>query len=234
MPSVYLAVPTRGEVNSEVAETHHQIARNLHTTVAYQRGGNSVASNRNMIVKHFLESDAEVLMMIDDDIGVPPHAQELPGKLGDEWDVVGAACPIFVPARWPIPVYAAFVTGQPGKYKLLDDRADGLMACDGIGTGCVVIHRRVFDRIPAQPFQETIQEDHIVSEDIAFCLHCNQAGVRMAVDFATVCDHVRAVSLLEIMRGIQEVHRQNFRRLQAATRTRLADEFGMVVAPTSR
>jgi len=230
MNSVYLAVPTRGDVNCEVAETHHQLARDLDTTVRYQIGGNSVASNRNLIVRWFLDSDTDVLMMVDDDIGVPAHTAELPGKLGDEWDVIAACCPIFVPARWPIPVYAAFVKGQPGKYELLDDRSDGLMACDGVGTGCIAIHRRVFDHIPREPFRERISDDgtFIISEDIAFCLACNQANLRMAVDFATVCDHVRTVSLLQIMRGLKEVQRQLISR---HARTRHADQFGMVAAP---
>ena len=146
--------------------------------------------------------------------------------------MVSAACPMFVPSRWPCPVYAAFMKGQPGKYELMDDRRkEGLTACDGVGSACVAIHRRVFDHIPEQPYQETIHDTYTVSEDIAFCLHCNDAGMRIAIDFDVVCDHIGAVSLLDVMRGMGYAHQQILRE-QARKQTRpKSDKFGLVVAP---
>ncbi len=203
----YVAVPTRGLINPAVMSEISQFAIKLGTAPVYMEGHLSAGMTRNKIVHHFLQTGDDVLVMVDDDVVPSRHAPRLLDHIADGWDIVAAANPIFQPKTWPLPYIAAYREVESG-YELIPEEVDGLVECDAVGTGCIAIHRRVLEALPA-PFRELIDETgEIVSDDMVFCKQASAAGFKIAVDYGARCDHHCRVSLGAVMQGVAAFRRQ--------------------------
>lgn len=188
--TVFLAVPTREAVVGQVAEELFKLGDRLDTVPRFVTGKLSAGETRSRIVAEFLASDADVLLMVDDDVMPSNRVPELVGRV-EEWPVLAAAVPVFHDS-WPKPAFAAF-RSTPNGYapKEPAHRGERVVECDAVGTGCIRIARAVLERIP-DGFQS-------VSEDLAFCEAARAEGFRVGCDFWVVCDHLARVSLLRAM-----------------------------------
>lgn len=63
----------------------------------------------------------------------------------------------------------------------------GLLECDGISMGCVLIHRRVFDAIGDPWFK--CDENAVAGEDFYFCRKAQEAGFKIMADPSVICGH---------------------------------------------
>jgi hypothetical protein len=65
-------------------------------------------------------------------------------------------------------------------------RAD-LIECDGVGGGCLLIHRRVFEAMEKPYFQ--CNPGTFIGEDFYFCRKAQAAGFKIFVDPGIICGH---------------------------------------------
>lgn len=189
MSHVFLAVPTRGYVYAETA-ARLQAIRDTHSEcppVHYEPGHLSVSYVRNMIVKKFLASEAEWLLMIDDDVVPSMNVLELCKPPGD---VVAAPCLIFR-EEYDIPAPAVFQQ-IPDGYTLVPNVYDrhGRVRCDATGTGCITINRRVLEH-PGMRNPFSMQDDEQEnSDDFAFFNRLNRVGeFEIYADYDLFADH---------------------------------------------
>lgn len=126
------------------AEHGHHAEFHLLTGCCY------VQTARNQIVKHFLDSDADVLFFLDDDISWPATAAlkviETPGE------VVAGIYPLkSEPLRFPVVIHTT-PDDRP------EQRADGCVAAAAVPTGFLCIHRSALERMvaayPGQRYDE--------------------------------------------------------------------------------
>jgi hypothetical protein len=75
---------------------------------------------------------------------------------------------------------------------------------DIVGTACMVIHRRVFDRLGPRPFKEPVGTDgrRAMGEDMAFCREARTAGFKVTIIPSVVFNHVKDVGLLEMWEAL--------------------------------
>lgn len=66
--------------------------------------------------------------------------------------------------------------------------AQGLLECDGVPCGCLLVHRRVFEAIP-EPWFECAPGKRF-GEDFDFCRKVQKAGFKIYVDPSVVCGHI--------------------------------------------
>lgn len=199
--TAYLGVPTRGLVDTDVAQGIDRLAMSLGLAPVYQRGHVSAGMTRNQIVAKFLATGRDVLVMVDDDVYPSELAHRLVGRIGEGWDVAAGAYPIFKPERgWPLPVPAVFEE-ENGDYGLAMPQPDGMQEVAAVGTGCVAIGRRVLEELE-MPFGEMMSGDQVVSDDFVFCQQARAAGFRIGVDWGVRCDHLCRVSLGSILAGV--------------------------------
>jgi len=131
--------------------------------------------------------------------------------------VVGLPTPVWVSATEPgdRPWYLnavdwledkqAFRPVQERPGRLPEDA--GLVKCDAVGSGCMVIARRVLEAIKA-PFHRTWDEDGIVEigGDYSFGLRCREAGIPVYAHFDYPCEHhIRIPARESIMAFQREV-----------------------------
>jgi len=66
------------------------------------------------------------------------------------------------------------------------EQIDKLQVVDGVGAGCLMIKKEVFDIIDEPYFQETKDG---VGEDLYFCDKCNEKNIPVYVDVSLYCKH---------------------------------------------
>ena len=160
---------------------------------------NPICSNRNRIVKRFLKTDCDFLLMMDDDI-VPQHN---PAQLvfADK-DIIGSPAKIRQDGgfNWVAYVYNKVVKGYvPVDFSEMDARFD-LYPVDIVGTGCIMIKRRVLEKLKA-PFLIKFNRDGIceMGTDFAFCEKAKKAGFEIyTTGLDRVCEHWKQFGLLDI------------------------------------
>ena len=194
---------------------------------AFKVTSHRVDINRDRITEKFLEhpEKPDWLFFMDTDMDFPPNAalalreHELPivGGLyfhraperrhdpiafrftGEEIDDLGLVTAHFRPVREEVHTYFE-KNGVPySQGSFFRPRGLGLLEIDAIGTGCLLIHRSVFDDM-ARPFwQYRLGRG---SEDLDFCFRAKLLGIPVFLDMDVVCGHwsMRALGHNEFMK----------------------------------
>jgi hypothetical protein len=202
---IYIAVPSRNTVGhdlcGELATTLYKMQqdRNYEVTVKIWAGfGLDVVRNR--IVAEFLTTGAEFLLMIDDDL-IPP--EDLLGMADYDCDVVGALCYAWEPRTGPFIV--AYSRDGDGRYlrpALGEAEKTGLREVDLVGGGCMMVHRRVMEALPAPWFRFETDADGqkvILSEDFTMCQAAVRRGFKVFLDTDRICGHIKRVDLRDVV-----------------------------------
>lgn len=169
--------------------------------IALVQGDSLVTRARNKIVKKFLESDKDYLMFIDSDIIFSRnHLNKLRAKCKD---IIGG---VYLKKMLP---YSPVSNGH------LETLDDGLMIMREIGTGFMMIHRRVFERLIAEypniEYRPDDDEDkgkyydffgvgkwdgekansggRYLSEDYYFCAMAREVGYKIHYDPSILVGH---------------------------------------------
>ena len=158
-----------------------------------------IPSNRNMIVRDFLKTDADYLIMLDDDN--PPN-QDFFEMIDLDKDVIGVPTPGKGDAGVHWMVYD-FKKGYPKKVLLEAfpfEKRKGIQKVGAISTGCVIIARRVLEALK-RPFEDIFGDDGVIlhSDDIGFAHKAKQAGFQEWANFEMNCSHYKTVDLLQMI-----------------------------------
>ena len=209
-PRVFIAVPSRDMVasgiNGRLAMLLVELARRPDDPIIEIVAGYPVDRVRNQICKRFLASDADYVLMIDDDT-VPP-ATVLDMARHDK-DVVGALCYAYIPAL------GYYSVAYPPGYSVTAPRLGigdqiehhGLMEVELVGSACLLIHRRVLEALDPPYFRMVLDDDCLLiknSEDFSFCRKASAAGFSLWLDTDQPCNHFKALDMHASVRWAQE------------------------------
>lgn len=171
-------------------------------------------ANLHYAVREFLQSGFDFLLLVDDDN--PP--QNNPLELSDlDLDVVGLPTPVWhSEVKGDRPFYFNALTavykedGTVEGFKPLQDSApgfqfQGLHEVDAVGTGCILIARRVLETLMrkaigkpmATPFMRTWDDTGavVMGNDYAFCTRAKAAGFKIHAHFDYMCHHHNELEL---------------------------------------
>jgi hypothetical protein len=178
-------------------------------------GDAMVYHSRNRLAEKFLQTDARYLLMLDDDIipciGRPAwmrstvvssrNVQDAPLQRHILHRLVNSGKSL---------VGGAYFGRQEGGKLMCSDQSlekaarqydDFIVPVDWVGTGCMLIHRKVFTDIKEKfpelttgnaeaPFDYFLPMTGHVGEDVAFCHRAKQAGHQPHIDLGTPVFHV--------------------------------------------
>ena len=201
---VYIAVLHEGTIRTELATTLMRWQRESAFPILVDFAGEKpIEANRNSIVKKFLAQDMEWLLQIDDDIIPPPNYLDL---MIHNKDIITGVCfamrqnaivPLLLENETEHMVFKDDEVKED-KDKLFNvakiNRLEGLVEVDSIGTGAILIHRRVFDNpeMKKHPFRTIWNEDGTrkIGQDLQFCRIAKENGYKIWADTRYVCEHV--------------------------------------------
>ena len=199
MTKVYVAILNQGAIHTGLADFLVKLFLSEGRGVAYDLNltfpsKKPASHNRNQIVKDFLATDADYLLMIDADIVPTRNPLDLAAL---DLDVVAAPCP-----QWNSgDIYWVVMDKVPGGYRAAPpERRNGLREADAVGTGCILIARRGLEGVKA-PFMRRWDEDGlaVLGHDFFFCEKAREAGFKVWAHWDYPCDHFKEGGVIQTL-----------------------------------
>ena len=193
---VYIAALNQGSIRVELARLlaalTHQGKYNVFLSFPADK---PIQHNRNRIVADFLEhKECDYLFMLDGDIIPPDNILDL---IDHQKDIIGGLCFAYR-GRAIVPLILKEKENKSGKientsYDILDvDGNAGLVECDAIGTGCMIMKREILERPEMRyPFKNYYNEDgeRILGLDLSFCKRAKNIGYKVWCHLNFACSH---------------------------------------------
>jgi hypothetical protein len=206
MPSLYIAVPNLGSINQFVAQKLVELALWLdreeegYLLKMDYHSDKPIDNCRNKIVKNFLDSECEWFFTIDSDN--PPIGNPLVQiPLGK--DILAFPTPIWyteliINARGENPiVWNCFDIVDDGGWREHYPQS-GLQEIDAAGTGCMLIHRRVLEKVKPAFIRKRDEWGRVtVGSDLLFCQRAKEAGFKVWADYTNPCRHYKSIDLAQ-------------------------------------
>ncbi len=204
MISVYFTIPNTGWIHKHahfaackiLADKRYRVRHDCPTHSPY-------VNNLHHCMNDFLENGEEYWLTFDADN--PPTNNPL--------DLVEFDCDVI---SCPTPVWHNAVKGDRPYYfnalKIKDDgytpntECTGLQEVDAVGSGCLLIARRVMLKLrDQQPFARIWNKNGTVEVggDYSFCRKAKKAGFRIWAHYDYPCMHFNELELTEVIRSMQ-------------------------------
>jgi hypothetical protein len=219
IPHIYIAIPSRdmtlSPISGKLAMVLFELVKNpAYSVIIDIVAGYPLERVRNQICHKFLASDADYLIMVDDDIVPPINILEM--ALHDK-DVIGALCYAYMPGPGYYSVaYTKDANNAPGAAPPRlgigrDIENTGIVEVELVGGGCFMIHRRVLEALEEPFFRMEMDEKILVitaSEDFSFCRKARKAGFRIWLDTGKPCRHIKSLDMRESIHWAQAYSRR--------------------------
>lgn len=204
----FISIPTTGWVHKHVAMTACRLSQDPRCGQLIFPTHRPFENNLSHIVNQWMdESDEDFWLSFDADN--PPMRNPLE-LMELDLDIIGCPTPVW------------HYTGQPGERPIYWNAYDyvpkedgyrphepmeGLQKVEAIGTGCFLVHRRVFENpeMRKSPFMRTWNEDGTVHKgnDIAFCERARNCGFEIWAHYDYPCRHFVELELTEVARAFK-------------------------------
>jgi hypothetical protein len=144
---------------------------------------------RNTAVQRAIEGGYTWLLFLDDDVVPPANVFDLLSRHG--LDIVSGLY-----YRRSKPVMPVMMREVPQGTEYITSFTPGtLLEADLVGSGCLLIHRRVLLGMKKPWFEWLLDHDELpenqrCSEDYDFCRKARKAGFRIFVDTSVQCKHI--------------------------------------------
>ena len=198
--SVVVAWVDPGTVNGDFAESlaklvAYSTAKGILSGIIRRQSGPIIEDVRNDVTRQFLASDQEWLFMVDSDMTFDMDALErlLEAADADSAPVVGGLCFGWRKDVGPFPTMYRW-DGEGTR--IIPDQMDGeVYPVDATGAAFLLVHRSVFEDWrrdePLPWWRRSLHGEHLVGEDITFCLWLRQNGVPIYVHTGVKTGHVK-------------------------------------------
>ncbi len=184
-PSILIVMPTRGYAYAPTLLRAADLARRLgHGQELVLDLSRSIDQSRTRLMTRFLESSADYVLTIDDDVIAPDDGVER--LLALNAPVATGAYPIVTDAGLVWDVKAI------GSDDWMPELPGDVFPVRQMGLGFALIHRDVFARIRKPWFQfGAAPGGRMVGEDAWFSNGLTQAGFQILCDGAVRCSHFK-------------------------------------------
>lgn len=195
MKTLYIAIPTMGWLNTELAEWIDGFKSETDIEkVVFTKNISPVSFARNKIVDDFLKTNYDVLMMVDADTVPPMDIRPLGELIEAGADVATGITPIVLNSRQTkANVYRDTIDVE--KQIQIQDLPSIPFEVAGCGASCIMITREILEKLP-KPYFKTIEYDEgkICSEDLYFCEQVRKVGGTIVAHPAVVCGHIKEMT----------------------------------------
>lgn len=204
MKNVLISVPNQGWVHKFAAtallrlhsDRRYKITSILPTHKPY-------VNSLHKIINDVLKGDFDFWVTFDDD---NPPRKNILDIIELNLDVVGCPTPVWCNAKpGDYPVYYNGLRKVEGGYLPLHGNLSGLKEVDAVGSGCMIIARRVLEKMKSDPphdrwFMRQWNENGEVEVggDYSFCERAKRHGFRIYCHYDYPCYHFNEIEITEV------------------------------------
>lgn len=203
--SILIAVLNQGEIRPEIAEMLRLIERQGKYLISIiYPDKKPISYNRNWICKRFLETDYDYLLMMDGDCPISVNPDKLLDMADYDKDVIGAICFGFI-NKMIVPFIMKLRDDY--RYDVFDTAMNnGVVEVDAIGSGVMMIARRVLENMP-HPFRNEYDPEGIKTKglDFNFCARAKKLGYRVWANTDIQASHWTTIDLLFMWQNFNEL-----------------------------
>ncbi len=209
---ILITVPNTGSIHKLVSFATDKILNDGRYDVVVSRPTHvPYENNLHHIVNEFMDDDFDFWLNIDSDN--PPINNPLDLVKLDK-DIIGLPTPVWHftgKIKGERPFYENVYKYEPEEDAYTEWKTkEGLQQVDAVGTGCLLIARRVFeDRVMRQaPFQRCYNFDGTVERgnDISFCERAIFQGFKVWAHYDYRCRHFNNLEIHEVARAFYELY----------------------------
>jgi hypothetical protein len=229
--AILLALLNQGEISSEVSQWSNIVLQSTDYAInVFYTAEKPITYNRNMIVKKFLENpDYDYLMMVDSDIVPPDNYFNL---IDFEKDIISGVCFVYAKKKvFPLVLKHTRVKNKGNKYRPYDSidkkKWDGLMEVDGLGTGAIIISRKVLEAMP-YPFQNVYNKkdgDKLIGNDFHFCVKARKLGFKLFCHTDYICSHFTRFDLRNVYYTMQDAYQKQEKVVEENNKLKKENDF---------
>lgn len=203
-PTVLLTVPNQSWIHRYVAATCLALSRDTRVKLAFSfPSERPYENNMNGCVEQVLEGGYDWWLNLDDDNAPPTNVLDL---VALDKDIIGC----------PYPGYRIDKDGQPWYWMTLDEGdgpqewkqhtpCEGLQRVDMVGSGCMLVARRVLEKVK-EPFAREWRHGRVVKgPDMVFCKRVRDQGCEVWAHYDYPCRHFTEVELTDVIRRYHKV-----------------------------
>lgn len=211
--NVLVSVPNTGWIHKHVAFALLQLIKDKsHRVNIIQPTHVPVEVNYNLIAKDFYEGDYQYWLNIDSDN--PPTKNPLP-LIDLDLDIIGLPTPVYHNtdenrSKGERPYYWNGYKYNPDKDGYNEwPTKEGLQEVDAIGSGAMLVNRRVFanDDMRIRPFKILTNKYGGIQRgsDMYFCEKAKKNGFKIHAHYDYPCMHFNEVELIEAVEGFGKI-----------------------------
>jgi hypothetical protein len=179
-----LMIPNMGWVNTQLAMTLPHWLKNFNVRLTMPTNLKPLSYARNWCVEQFLQSEAQYLWLLDDDVAPPAYALHRLLE-ADKPVVAGLVHQLKVDDDGILkPAPMLLRRDEQGEFRVA--QGAGIARIDRAGFACVLFQRSVFETIP-KPWFETRPVGEIRGTDFIFCEKMERAGIPLWGHFDVEC-----------------------------------------------
>ncbi len=211
--NILVSIPNTGYIHKHVSLTTNKLLldRRYKCNIIYPTH-NPYENNLHHIVNDFMAGDYDFWLNIDSDN--PPFRNPL-DLVTYDLDVIGLPTPVYHftgEKKGERPLYENGYKYVPEEEAYTEwPIKEGLQEVDAVGTGCLLMSRRVFEHLEMRkaPFQRTFNEDGTVDKgnDISFCERAKKNGFRIFAHYDYRCMHFNEIELHEVSRAFYGLYK---------------------------
>lgn len=208
MAKVYVYIPNMGKLDTDLVSALFAM---VNVEITLPQGIIPIDNARNWCVADFMKKsnhEDDRLLFIDSDI--IPQKGTVEKLLSHDKDIVGTLCLVIKvndKTGVPTPVPMALRLNEKKEYKVFFD-GKGLTEVDATGSGCVMIKRKVFQKLQGRFYQ--FLHDGIGNleqvEDFGFCEKAKENGFKIFVDYSLLSGHKKEINLNDINNLLMNCH----------------------------
>lgn len=197
---VLVGVPTARYIEPETFQSIYNLQKPPGCEVHFQYfWGYNVDQVRNIMTQWMLINNFDYMLSVDQDIILPPHA--LIKLMQAQTDVVGITSGVYVQRKEGQKIPEIYVhdatTGGQKNMHISQVQPDTCITVEGVGFGCVLVHRRVYEAVgnPWFVYHDNVDFSKVVSEDVHFCDLARKKGFQIQVVTSVKCGHKHMTTL---------------------------------------
>ena len=196
-PKVLVAILHQGYIRPELCSMVGIMKGDPRAEVSVLYSNQKPSENNRNFTSHLaLEKGFDYFITIDHDVVPLKNPIDL---VLLKLDVVGFAVPQWNMSDPKFPIYLVGMDRVPDGYKEHKNK-EGLQEVDAVGTGCLVLSRKVVEAVKA-PFVRKWNEEGmaITGLDFYFCEKAKELGFKIYCHYDYLANHFKEIGLLEVL-----------------------------------